>query len=337
MGPDEVIALSALDTSPVPSGAAPGQAARNTIDLARHLEAIGFCRYWVAEHHNAGALGSAAPEIMIAAIAAATTRIRVGSGGVMLPNHSPLKVAEVFRLLAALHPSRIDLGLGRAAGTDNQTALALRQSRELLSADGFTDQLDTLLGYLAHEPDPAVAFGPIKAVPIGIAPPPVYLLGTGVDAALLAARLGLGFAFNHAFAPGGTGYADALRAYREAFMGAKPHAILAVNVICAADASAAEDLGRAADLASLRFGQGLRDMPFPSVAEAQAYGFDADEETLRGSMRASRIAGEPATVRDRLLELVERSGADELMVSTGIHDHEERKRSYDRLVAVLGI
>ena len=335
MGSHEVIPLSGLDTSPVPSGAAPGQGARNSIDLARHLEEIGFHRYWVAEHHNAGALGSAAPEIMIAAIAAATRRIRVGSGGVMLPNHSPLKVAEVFRLLAALHPSRIDLGVGRAAGTDNQTALALRQAKELLGAEQFPDQLDALLAYLAHEPDPAVAFGPIKAVPIGIVPPPVFVLGTGTDSAELAGRLGLGFAFNHAFSPEGTGYADALRAYRDAFVGTAPHAILAVSVICAADASAAEELGRAGDLGSLRFGQGLRDLPFPSVAEARAYTFDADEERLRSGTQASRIAGEPSRVRDRLLEMIALSGADELIVTTGIHDHEERKRSFDRLVAIL--
>lgn len=325
--------LSALDTSPVPSGAAPGEAARNTIDLARHCEAIGFHRYWVAEHHNAGALGSAAPEIMIAAIAAATRRIRVGSGGIMLPNHAPLKVAEVFRLLESLYPARIDLGVGRAAGTDNRTALALRQARELLGADAFPAQLDELLAYLSHEPDPAAAFGPIKAVPTGITPPPVLVLGSGVDSAALAGRLGLGFAYAHGFAP--DGYADALRAYRAAFVGDRPWAILYVSVICASDASAAEELARAADLASLRFGQGLRDLPFPTIAEAAAHTFDADEDTLRQGARAARVCGEPALVADRLHAMLAASGADELMIGTSIHDHEERKRSYDRVLAVL--
>lgn len=328
--------LSVLDLSPVPSGSTASEALRNTIDLARHAESLGLRRYWVAEHHNAGALACSSPEILIAEIAAATSRIRVGSGGVMLPNHSPLKVAETFRVLSALHPDRIDLGVGRAAGTDPKTALVLRQSPSLVGAEAFPEQLDELLVYLAREPDPAAPFGPIKAVPVGVAPPPVFLLGSGEESARLAARLGLAFAYAHHIAPGG---ADALRAYREAFQPSRwwatPYTILAVSVLCAADDQAAEDLLRCNDVATLRFGQGLRDLPFPSVEEARAYRFDADEDVLRQSARGRHVAGGPVRVREALARLVLESGADEIMVTASIHDHEERKRSYARLAEVL--
>lgn len=340
------VRLSVLDLSPVPSGADATRAVRNTLDLARHAEALGCTRYWLAEHHNAGALASSSPEILIAAVAGATTRIRVGSGGIMLPNHSPLKVAESFRLLGALHPGRVDLGVGRAAGTDPKTALALRQAKELLGAEDFPAQLDALLGHLAHEADPALAFAPVKAVPIGVPAPPVFLLGSGTDSARLAASLGLGYAFAHHIA--GTGEVEAMRAYREAFRPsawsarmhpegrAEPWAILAVNVLCAADETSLDDLERCADLSMLRFGQGLRDLPFPSIEEARAYGFDADEEVFRASGRGGRIAGDEARVRDRMARLVAETGADEVLATTTIHDADERKRSYDRLFRALG-
>jgi luciferase family oxidoreductase group 1 len=329
--------LSALDLSPIPSGASASRALANTIDLARHLDALGLHRFWLAEHHNAGALASSSPEILIGAVAAATSRIRVGAGGIMLPNHSPLKVAETFRVLVALYGDRIDLGVGRAAGTDPKTALALRQSRELLGAERFPAQLDELLAFLAHEADPAMPFGPIKAVPIGVTPPPVFLLGSGLEGAQLAASLGLGFAHAHHIAP--DGYADALRAYRDAFRPSRwcaaPHAILAVAVLCAADDLAAEDLLRCNELGFLRFGQGLRDLPMPSIDEARAYTFDADEEVLRAGNRARVVAGGPERVAGVLGEMIATSGADELIVTTNIHDHEERKRSYERIASRL--
>ena len=331
--------LSALDLSPVPSGASAAQALRNTIDLARHVERLGFQRYWLAEHHNAGALASSAPEIVIGAVAAATTRLRVGSGGIMLPNHSPLKVAETFRVLAALYGDRIDLGVGRAAGTDTKTALALRQARELLGAEAFPAQLDELLSYLSHEPDPAERFGPIKAAPIGVTPPPVFLLGSGLEGARMAARLGLGFAYAHHIAP--DGYVEAMKAYRDGFQPSRwldaPYAILAAAVLCGATDAATEDLVRCADLSFLRFGQGLRDLPMPSVEEARAYTFDADEEAFRAASRGRSLAGTPPLVASRLRELASAASADEVMIVAGIHDHEERKRSYERIADAVGI
>ena len=329
--------ISVLDLSPIPSGSSATQALHNTIDLARHAEAIGLSRVWLAEHHNAGGLASSTPEIMIGAVASATSRIRVGSGGIMLPNHSPLKIAETFRVLGALHPGRIDLGVGRAAGTDPKTALALRQSRELLGSEAFPEQLDELMTYLTREPDPHTRFGAIKAVPLGIPPPPLFLLGSGLDGAALAARLGVGFAFAHHIAP--EGYVEAMRAYRAAFRpsawSSDPYAILATSVLCARDDDAAEELLRCADLSFLRFGQGIRDLPMPSIEEACAYVFDAEEEVFRQASRGRHIAGGPGRVTETLRRMIAESEADELMVMSGIHDHEERKRSYDRLLEGL--
>ncbi len=327
--------ISALDLSPIPSGHSATEALANTIDLAKHAEAIGLERYWLAEHHNAGSLACPAPEIMIAAVAAATSTIRVGSGGVMLPNHSPLKVAETFRVLSALHPGRIDLGVGRAAGTDPKTALLLRQARELLGADAFPAQLDELLAFLVYEPDLGERFGPVKAVPIHVPPPPVFLLGSSKDSAAHAARLGLGFAFAHHIG-GEVDHVAAMKDYREHFRASRfqsePYAILAVSVMCAKDERAAEDFVRAADIGFLRFGQGIRDLPMPSASEARAYPFDEEEEVFRAASARRHIAGTASPVADRLRQLHEETRADEIMVMTAIHDHDERKRSYDRVL-----
>lgn len=329
--------LSVLDTSPVASGATAADAVRQTIELARHAESLGLVRYWLAEHHNAGALACPAPEILIAAVGAATRSIRVGSGGVMLPNHAPLKVAENFRVLGALYPARIDLGVGRAAGTDNKTALALRQAKELLGAEAFTAQLDELLHFLAHEPDPNERFGPLKAIPIGVPPPPVFVLGSGPDSARLAAAKGLGYAYAHHIGP--DGYAEAMQLYRASFQPstwlAEPYAVLAVAATCAASEAHAADLERAASLGWLRFGQGLRDLPAPSVDEARAYPFDADEEALRAAGRGRMLIGETARVADTLRAMIEASGADEIMALTHAPDLDERRRSYDRLADAL--
>src|SRR5580704_9215139 len=172
--------LSVLDLSPIPSGSTAGDALRNSLDLARHAEALGLRRYWLAEHHNAGGLACPAPEILIGQIAAQTTSLRVGSGGIMLPNHTPLKVAETFRVLHALFPGRIDLGLGRAPGTDPRTAAALRRSREAVSADDFPEQLAELARYLDEQGPPRPAFSPtIRAIPVNVPSPELWLLGSG--------------------------------------------------------------------------------------------------------------------------------------------------------------
>ncbi|HEY8076387.1 MAG TPA: LLM class flavin-dependent oxidoreductase [Labilithrix sp.] len=329
--------LSVLDLSPVPAGSTPAQALANTLDLARHAEAIGMHRYWLAEHHNAASVASSSPQVMIAAVASATKRIRVGSGGVMLPNHSALVVAEAFRVLHALHPGRIDLGVGRAPGTDPKTALALRRSRELLGAEGFPEQLDELLRLLTHDPDPNVPFNAIKAVPTGVPPPEVWLLGSGGDGATLAARRGLGFAFAHHFDPSAT--IPSLAIYRDGFRAppwnAEPQVIVATAAICGDDDAHADRLASSGELAWLRFGQGVRDLPLPTPEEALAYAWDEVEEQHRAATRGRQIRGGPARVADALRALAESTGASELMITTHVHDHEERKRSYARIVRAL--
>jgi len=336
------LALSVLDLAPVPSGATASEALANTLDLARHAESLGLARYWVTEHHNAAGIASSAPEVLVAAIAARTRTLRVGSGGIMLPNHSALKVGELFRTLHALHPGRIDLGLGRAPGTDNKTALALRRSEALLGSDGFPAQLDQLLGLLASDPDPEVPFGGLKAVPTGVPCPPVWILGSGGAGATAAGERGLGFAFAHHFSPGDA--AAAVTAYRAAFRPsapergglAEPAVILAVSVVCGETDAHAEELASSGELGWLRFGRGLRDLPLPSVAEARAHERHPDDEPHRLQHRARQIVGEPSRVAEVLLALAEETGAREMMATTSVHDHAERKRSYDRVLRALG-
>ena len=206
-------ALSVLDLSPVSTGSTSAQALRNTVDLAQLADELGYTRHWLAEHHNTRLIASSVPELMIGHVANATKRIRVGSGGVMLPNHSPLHVAEAFRVLEALHPGRIDLGLGRAPGTDTVTALALRRSRQAVFSDEFPQQLDELLGFLSDDFAEEHPFRHVKAMPMDVGTPEIWLLGSSDFSAQLAAKLGLGFAFAHHIQPSPA--IAALRMYRD--------------------------------------------------------------------------------------------------------------------------
>src|SRR5580692_9048170 len=193
--------LSVLDISPVPSGSSSSEALRNTLDLAKLTDALGYSRYWLAEHHNTALIASTSPEVMIGHVADVTQRMRVGSGGIMLPNHAPLKVAETFRVLEALHPGRIDLGLGRAPGTDSLTALALRRSREAVYSDDFPARLQDLLSFLDHGFPQGHPLERIRAMPDDVAMPDVWLLGSSDFSAELAAQMGLRFAFAHHIQP----------------------------------------------------------------------------------------------------------------------------------------
>ena len=334
-----VAALSVLDLSPIPSGSTAGDALRNTLDLARHAEALGLRRYWLAEHHNAGGLACPAPELMIGQVAATTRSIRVGAGGIMLPNHTPLKVAETFRVLHALFPGRIDLGLGRAPGTDPRTAAALRRSREALVVDDFPEQLAELTHYLDDDGPPRTGFGgTIRAIPTNVPSPELWLLGSSeAGGALLAAERGLGFAFAHHINPDDS--VRVLRRYREAFVPSgrlhEPWAILALGVVCAESDAAAERLASSGELSMVRFLQGIRDLPMPSVEEALAHRYDAHEQALRLGRGPNVLVGGPARVGQRLTELVASSGADEVMVLTHVHEHAARKRSYELVAEAL--
>ena len=329
-------ALSVLDLSPVSAGSTGAQAVRHSLDLARLADRLGFHRYWLAEHHNLPSLVSSAPEVLVGEIAAHTTRIRVGSGGIMLPNHAPLHVAETFRVLEALHPGRIDLGLGRAPGSDGRAAFALRGSRAASNGDDFPDLLDELFMFGGVQPFPGNhPLRTVRALPDDVALPPVTLLGSSDFSARLAARKGLAFGFAHHFSPDWV-YA-ACQAYREGFQPSaaaggltRPHLILTVAAVCAETDAAADRLASSLDLFWLRRARG-RFEPIPSVEEALAYPYTGDEREFLVGYRQNLFIGSPATVRAGLEELAARTGADEVMVTTNVHDHADRRRSYELL------
>ncbi len=328
------IPLSVLDLVPVPPGENASQAFANSVDLARLAEELGYRRYWVAEHHNTPAFASMSTTTLISVLAGATKTIRVGSGGVMLPNHSPLKVAEDFLTLEALHPGRIDLGLGRAPGTDQVTALALRRSTELLAADDFPQQVEMLRSY-AGESDflEGHPLGKITAALPGVKLPPLWILGSSTWGAQYAAQTGRGYSFAYHFSPD---YAvPALQAYRDGFTPseelAEPYAILGVAVIVSEDEERAEMLARAHDLMWLRIRRNERAL-LASAEEAGAYQFTPQEQEMAQASRRMLVWGTPEQVQGRLWELVEKLKVDELIVTSHISSHEERMGSY-RLLA----
>jgi luciferase family oxidoreductase group 1 len=330
-----MIPLSVLDLSFVTSGSTPAQALRNTLDLARHTDGLGYTRFWVAEHHNLPSVASGAPDIMIGQIAAVTERIRVGSGGVMLPNHAPLMVAERFKLLEALYPNRIDLGLGRAPGTDPVTSYALRRMQEERGRDDFLERLQELLLLETKAFPPDHPFRRIEIMPSGVPLPPIWLLGSSDYSAHLAARLGLGFGFAHHFATHDA--ADSMLSYRNGFQPsqwlAEPHAILTVAINCAETDDEAERLASSADLNFVRRMRGEFG-PIPSPEEALAYPYTPSEREMIRRNRERLFVGSPGTVRQKLQPLIDATQADELMVTSAMHDHEARKRSYDLVAGI---
>lgn len=321
----------------MPHGASAAQAFQNSVELARLAEELGYRRVWVAEHHNTSAFASMATAVLINVLARETQRIRVGAGGIMLPNHSPLKVAEDFLTLEALHPGRIDLGLGRAPGTDQVTALALRRSPELLAADDFPQQVEMLRSYagesdfLADHP-----LGRVSARLPGVELPPLWILGSSTYGAQYAASTGRGYSFAFHFSPD---YAPAaLRAYRAGFMPsaefAAPYAILGVAVIAAETEERAEALARAHDLLWLRIRRNERGS-LPTAEEAAAHDFSPEEEALAAASRRMLVWGTPDRVRERLLELRAQLEVDELIVTSHIAEHQERLLSYRLLAAAF--
>lgn len=331
------VPLSVLDVSPVPTGFSPGDALRNTLDLARRSEALGLHRYWLAEHHSMPGIASSAPPVMIGQVAAVTERLRVGSGGVMLPNHAPLVVAEQFGTLDALYPGRIDLGIGRAPGTDQVTAHALRRSAGQLSEDDFPQQLAQLRaffddGYPADHP-----YAAITAVPGLGAQVAVWLLGSSTYSAQVAGILGLPYAHAHHFASGSTD--AAVTAYRTAFRPGvlqAPYLMITASVVAADSDEQARWLAAPMALAMARLRAGTPGT-VPTPEEAAANPLTPAQRASLGAMTASAIVGGPATVADAVHELLARTAADELMVSTLVHGHADRVRSYELVAQVLGV
>jgi luciferase family oxidoreductase group 1 len=324
--------LGVLDQSPVIGGYSPAQAVAETVSLARLAEELGYHRYWLAEHHAIAALADPCPEILVSSVAAATSRMRVGTGGVLLPYYSPLKVAETFRMLEALFPGRIDLGLGRAPGGDPRTAMAMTNG-EYPGADRFPQQVQDLLGFLDRTLPPAHPFASVKAQPAGDASPEVWLLGSSDYSGALAAQLGLRFAFAHFISAHGG--AAVTRAYREQYRPSarapRPCSLACVFVICAATGAEAEQLAASIDLRRLHMAKGI-DSPVPTLEEAKSYRYSMQERAYVEQQRARLVLGDPGEVKEKLLALKEDFSADELMAITITGDYESRRTSY-RLIA----
>jgi luciferase family oxidoreductase group 1 len=331
------VPLSVLDLSPVPTGGSAGEALRRSVDLARHVERWGFTRYWVAEHHSMPGVASSAPAVLAGQIASATSAIRVGSGGVMLPNHAPLTVAEQFGTLEAMHPGRIDLGIGRAPGTDRATARALRRSAEGLPAAGFAGQLAELRAYFAGQAAASGSPGQIRAIPAEGNEPAVWLLGSTGFSAELAGVLGLPFAFAYHFSAANA--RPALALYRRTFTPAagltEPYCLISVSVLCAKDAAAAHWLHGSSRLSLLRLRAG-HPSTLPSPEEAADRAYSPAEQTVIAEATGSHVVGDPATVIELLNRLVESTGADELMVTTSTFAHADRLASYELLAPAIG-
>jgi luciferase family oxidoreductase group 1 len=324
--------LSVLDLSPVTTGISGAQALRNSLDLAQFVDRLGYTRYWVAEHHNLPNIASSAPDIMIGQIAAVTARMRIGSGGVMLPNHAPLQVAERYKVLEGLFPGRIDLGLGRAPGTDPVTSYALRRRQDDPAADDFLERFQELLLFEQRGFPESHPFRRVQPMPADVPLPPIYLLGSSDYSAQLAAHVGAGFSFAHHFsdfdpvAPMTTYRAQ----FRPSPQRSEPHAILALHVVCADTDAEADRLASSVDLNFARRRQGVF-APIPSPEEAAAHDYTPTDRALIARNRARLVVGGKDKVMAHIAPLIEATQADEVMITSMIYDHEARKRCYELL------
>ncbi len=331
-----MVRLSVLDLSPITDGGDAGQALRNSLDLAQHAERWGYGRYWLAEHHNMVGIASAATAVAIGFVAAGTKHIRVGAGGIMLPNHAPLVVAEQFGTLSALHPGRIDLGLGRAPGTDQLTTFALRRRSD--PGDDFPDRLAELRHFLRCDFPDGHPFASIRATPMGDLP--IWLLGSSDFSARLAGRLGLPFAFAHHFAGAGGNTGAALDIYRSEFRPSdvldRPWSLIGVTALAADTDEQARYQARAGALSMVLLRSGrLQETPTPE--QAAGYSYSQQESDLIAAMGATEVIGAPDTVADGLRALVERFAVDELMITTRAHGAATRLRSFELIAESFGM
>ncbi len=336
--------LSVLDQAPVAAGTTAGECLQRSIDLARHVDALGYTRFWMSEHHAMETLACTAPEIMLARIGAETRRIRIGSGGIMLPHYTPLKVAETFRTLHALYPGRVDLGIGRAPGGGPVEALALRRDRKAAMQDDFPDQVAELLAFLGHSFLDGHPFARIRVSPDMPGGPDVWMLGSSMWSASAAAEFGLPYAFAHFFSPVHT--RSAIEAYQRSFTRSgernASEATVAVGVICAETQEEAEYLQSSVRLLQRRIRQGDRRpiaSPEEALRELKLYG-----ETSAAALRAAEegewpryFAGTPGQVKAELEAMSEALGISEVIVNTITWDHAARLRSYELLAGVFGL
>ena len=328
--------FSVLDLSPIAQGSSGPKALQNTLDLAKFVDTLGYRRYWLAEHHNLPTIASSTPEVMIAMVARETQHMRIGAGGIMLPNHAPLKVAETFKVLRALFPDRIDLGIGRAPGTDPTTAAALRRSNPNMQGEDFPEMFAELLAFGGRGFDSEHPYSSIKAIPEEVDLPPIWLLGSSGYSAQASGEMGFGYSFASHFSP--TDPAPPMLAYREHFRASddfpEPHAMAAASVICGEDDEHAKYLASSARLSWVRMRTG-RPTPIPPPEEAVNYTFDAMEQRVAEAFDQIQTIGGPETIRQKLEALTERTKADEIMITSNIYDHEERKRSFGRVAELF--
>ena len=333
--------FSVLDQAPTRAGTSPVQSIRGVVTLARHVDTLGYARFWIAEHHAMGGVASTAPEVLIGHVAEQTDHLRIGSGGMLLPNHRPIHVAEQFLTLEALHPGRIDLGIGRSEGaTDDATVRAFMRPSDNDHGSGFDRQLDELLAFggarALNGGDPLAG---VRAGPGGVQLPPVFLLGSSLGSAATAARRGLGYGFAAYTNPGAV--ADALQLYRRQFTparpGDRPHAILGLKVIVGQDDDHANALALPWHLALVRHRAGTPG-PLKNVEDALRHRWTEAERAAEAKLdRSADVVGGPERARERLASLVAQTGADEVIASSNTFDPVEREASYARLALAVGL
>ncbi|HCP01264.1 MAG: LLM class flavin-dependent oxidoreductase [Alphaproteobacteria bacterium] len=332
-----MVKLSVLDQSPVRAGGDAGTALEETVKLAQATERFGYSRYWLAEHHGTAGFAGSSPEIMVARVAAATEHIRVGSGGVMLSHYSPFKVAENFKLLENLYPGRIDLGIGRAPGSDGLTASALAYGSEV-GIEYFPTKIADMVAFLDDEIPATKPFRDVRATPAVKRSPEVWLLGSSDQSAAYAAHFGLAYSFAHFIAPQVTG--PVLRYYRDEFKPseklAAPSANAGVFVICADTQEEADYLAASRDLWRLKLNYGQH-LPYPHPDEALAYNYNPQELQVVEDNKANRFAGTPESLCLRLMAFAKEHGLEELLILTITHDFDKRVRSYELLANAFAL
>ena len=326
--------FSILDLAPVPEGTTSAQALQHIVQLAKLGDDLGYRRVWYAEHHGIPSIASSSPEVLIATAAASTSRIHVGSGGVMLPNHVPLRVVETYRTLNGLHPGRIDLGIGRAGGSDGLTLQALRS----FGGEHFSQELAELLAFDKGEFPADHPFSRVRVVPGDVGLPPIWLLGSSGASASAAGQIGAGYAFAAHFSP--TPPAPAFAAYRAAFTPTpqfeKPHAILCLSVLCAPTDEEALFLSGSQELSWALFHSG-QERRLVSPEEAAAHTYSEHETQIITRQRQLWITGSPETVKRIILDRVTETGADEVMLTTTMHSYDLRRRSYQLIAEAFGL
>ena len=336
-----MLKLSVLDQSPISEGSTGADALRNTLDLARLADDLGYARYWVAEHHGTPMLACASPEVLIAAIGSATgsstPRMHIGSGGVMLPHYSPLKVAEVFSILSALFPDRVDLGIGRAPGTDHHTAYALQRDRRQAAPDDFPEQLGELLGYFENSLPKGHPFARLAALPGRPHTPEVWLLGSSAQSAVWAAENGLPYVFADFINPEGPAYAAI---YRERFCPSRalaaPRTVVACWAICAETDADAQRIASSARMTRALLNQGHL-IPVPPIDKALAFLAERGPQADTVARPRRAIIGAPTAVKQGIEEVAELYGAEEVMLLTITYEHAARRRSYELIAETFGL